>query len=433
MFGDWIRRTGFWALDFLRGGKIRKNYNEIKACLECKDINTQQLSKLLQHAVASTEFYKSCDPNDISSFPVISKAHIKNNWDEMYSAEYRGKPVHKIATSGSTGTPFVLDWDIGKRKRQLAESIYFKELTGQKLGQPFIYFRVWTEHNRKSKLEQWMQNMTPIDILYLDDDKLEAIRQRLKRKPYINACLGYASTYEYLVKYLHAKGDTPDMFHTTVFSTGSEVLSMEMKTLIKETVGCKIIDSYANEENGFIASTGDMSDLFNVNTSGFYVELLNPDRDEPCEIGELGRIVVTDLYGFAVPLIRYDTGDMAIKAEEKNGWTTVMKTIQGRRIDVTYDTKGRRLTPYAWNGHMKQFNKLKQYQFIQESARKYILKVNSAKGIYTDGELIAHLKSILGSDAEITIEHVEGIPAMASGKFKNTVCNYQYDSKDYAK
>ena len=431
MFRDWIRRCGYWTLDLLRGGEIRKNYREIKDCLEHKDINSQQFSKLLKHAVTTTEFYKSCDPNDINSFPVISKAQIKNNWDEMYSFKYRGKLVHKVSTSGSTGTPFVMDWNMGKRKRQLAEVTYFNELAGQKIGQPYIYFRVWTDHNSKSRREQWMQNLTPIDILHLDDRNLETIRQRLKRKPYINACLAYASTYEHLVKYLHAKGDTPDMFHTAAFISGSEVLSMEMKKLIKETVGCKIIDRYANEENGFIAQAEDMSDLFNVNTSGFYLEILKPDKDEPCEIGELGRIVLTDLYGFAVPLIRYDTGDMAIKAAERDGWTTVMKTIQGRRIDVTYDTKGCRLTPYAWNGHMKKFNKLKQYQFIQESAKKYILKVNGAKGNYTDEELIAFLKSILGNDAEITIEHVEGIPTMASGKFKNTVCNYVYNSKDY--
>lgn len=431
MFGDWIRRCGFWTLDLMRGGDIRRNYKEIKACLENNDLNTRQLSRLLDHAVSTTEFYKGFDPKDIGSFPVITKAQIKNNWDEMYSSEYKGKPVHHMSTSGSTGTPFVMDWDMGKRKRQLAEKIYLDELAGQKLGQPYIFFRVWTDRNKKSKLEQWMQNLTPINILHLDDNSLEEIRQRLKRKPYINACLAYASTYEYIVKYLHAKGDTPDMFHMTAFISGSEVLSMETKKLIKETVGCKIIDRYANEENGFVAQAGDMSDMFKVNTSGFFVELLKPDKDEPCEKGELGRIVLTDLYSFAVPLIRYDTGDMAIKAEEKDGWVTVMKTIQGRRVDAIYDTRGSRLTPHTWSVYMWKFDKLKQYQFIQDGAKTYTLKVNGAEGIYSDEEFISHLRSVLGEDAKITIEHVEGIPALASGKFKKTVCNYVYDSKDY--
>ena len=108
-----------------------------------------------------------------------------------------------------------------------------------------------------------------------------------------------------------------------------------------------------------------------------------------------------------------------------------MKTIQGRRVDVIYDTKGSRLTPHTWSVYMWKFDKLKQYQFIQEGAKKYTLKVNGAEGIYSDEELSSHLKTVLGDDAEITIEHVDGIPALASGKFKKTVCNYEYDTADY--
>lgn len=29
MFSDWIRRTGFWIVDYLKGGKIHKNYLDI--------------------------------------------------------------------------------------------------------------------------------------------------------------------------------------------------------------------------------------------------------------------------------------------------------------------------------------------------------------------------------------------------------------------
>ncbi len=214
------------------------------------------------------------------------------------------------------------------------------------------------------------------------------------------------------------------MFHTRTFISGSEVLGMEMKQMIKETVGCKVIDRYSNEENGFLGQSEDCSDSFKVNIASFKIEILKQDCDEPAEIGEVGRIIVTDLYSFAVPLIRYDTGDLAIKAAEKDGWVTELKTIQGRRVDAIYDTQGRRLTSHTWSVYMWKFEKLKQYQFIQEGAKEYVLKVNGAKGVYTDDELVNHLKSILGGDANITIEHVNGIPALASGKFKKTVCNY---------
>ncbi len=431
MFQDWVRRTGFWCLDAVHGSEIRKNYLEIQQLMADQTPNMPQLKKLVAHAVATTEFYKEFNPKKFKSFPVITKNDIKEKWDLIYSKLYKGKPVHHMSTSGSTGTPFTMDWDMGKRKRQLAELIYFNELAGQQLGQPYVYFRVWTDRNRKTKKELWMQNLLPINILHLDDDNLELIRQRLKRKPYINSCLAYASTYEYLVKYMKQHGDTPDMFHIQSFISGSEVLSMEMKKQIKDTIGCMVIDRYSNEENGFLAQSADMSDEFKVNTSGFLIEILKQDSDEPVKIGEVGRIVVTDLYNFAVPLIRYDTGDLAIKAAEKGGWTTVLKTIQGRRVDVIYDTSGNRLSPHSITNYMWGYDEIKQFQLIQNDAKKFIFKVNVPEGIYEDTHLIEHLRSFLGDNAQITIEHVDGIPALASGKFKKTICNYKYNPADY--
>ena len=431
MFGDWIRRTGFWALDALRGGEIRRNYKDVKSRMETGILNSEQLDKLLRHAVQTTPYYRACDPEKFESFPIINKNEIKGHWEEIHSDAYRGKPVHYMATSGSTGTPFTMEWDMGKRKRQLAELIYLNEIIGQKLGQPYSFFRVWTDKNRKSKLERWMQNLTPIDILHLDNSVMEQIRERLKSRPYLNSCIAYASTYEYLAKYLRSCGDKPEMFHTKVFISGSEVLPMETKRLIKGTVGCQVIDRYSNEENGFLAQSGDLSEDFKVNTASFLIEVLKTDSDEPAQIGEVGRVVVTDLYSFAIPLIRYDTGDLAVKAEERGGWTTALRTIQGRRVDVIYDTKGRQLTGHTWSVYMWKFDNLKQYQFIQDGKCDYVLKVNGAEGVYEDSELLSHLKSVLGQDANITIEHVSGIPALASGKFKKTVCNYEYDPKDY--
>lgn len=424
MLGDWIRRTGFWFLDYIKGGEIHKNYIDVRHRMETENLNKTKLGELLEYAVENVPFYEKYSASDFNSFPIINKNDIKARWKEFHSVVYDG-PLHPMSTSGSTGTPFTMEWDIHKRKRQLAELIYFNELAEQKLGQPYIYFRVWTDKNRKSKKELWKQNLTPIDILHLDDEKLEEIRERLKSKPYINSCLAYASTFEHLVKYLRSKGDTAEMFHIASFVSGSEVLSMEMKLLIKDTIGCKVIDRYSNEENGFLAQTCDLSETFKVNIASFKIEILNQDSDEPVKVGEVGRVVVTDLYSFAVPLIRYDTGDLAIKGAEKNGWTTLLQSIQGRRVDVIFDTAGRRLTAHTWSVYMWKYEKLKQYQFIQEDKKQYILKLNGAKGVYDDNEITDYLKTILGNDAEITIQHLDGIPVLASGKFKKTVCNYK--------
>lgn len=41
------------------------------------------------------------------------------------------------------------------------------------------------------------------------------------------------------------------------------------------------------------------------------------DSDEPAEPGELGRIVITDLFNYAFPILRYDNGDTAVAVGRK--------------------------------------------------------------------------------------------------------------------
>lgn len=430
MIGSWVRRVGFWAIDAFTGGIVKKHFKDIESkiagALSSKD--SQQLTALLEHAKQTTQFYKEINSKKslrrIDDFPVVTKDDYKKQFEHFQSEKFVGKKLHHMSTSGSTGTPFTVNQDMNKRKRVLAEIIYFNQVCGQELGDKYIFFRVWTDKNKKSKLEQLKQNLIPIDILHLDDDNLEEIRQLLKKDKSINSAVSYASTYEHLVNYLNNCGDTPDMFNIRLLVTGSEVLDMHSKQLIKDTIGCDIIDRYSNQENGIIAQTEDLSDEFIVNIGSYYVELLKLDSDEDVQEGELGRIVVTDLYNFAMPMIRYDTGDLAIKCGKNHGSVIKFKSVQGRRVDTIYDTKGNKLTPISICNYMWGFTKLRQYQFIQEGEKQYIMKLNCASDAYSTDEIDRVLRSIVGDDAEIDIQFVDSIPVMASGKFKKTICNY---------
>jgi len=73
---------------------------------------------------------------------------------------------------------------------------------------------------------------------------------------------------------------------------------------------------------------------------------------------------------------------------------------------------------------MWHFNKLLQYQLIQETARQYTLKLNGAEGYYEDATFVDLFKGVLGEDAQIKIEHVNEIPVLDSGKRKRVVSNY---------
>ena len=428
-----IRYYVFFALDLLKGGKHKKAIDEtMKINTEFskyKSIHDDALRKLLAHACTTVPYYKKYCGKSFDEFPIVSKAVYKEDIDAFISERFKKEKLFKSSTSGSTGTPFIVYQDPMKRIRVHSELIAYNALVGQNVGDKYIFFRVWTDKNRKSKLEQIKQNLIPIDILHLDDLSLKNIVDLLKKDKKINNTLAYASTYEAIANYLERNGIFLTDSKIKSMISSSEVLHDSTRNILETRIGCKVIDRYSDQECGVIAqSTMDNNELL-VNRASYHIELLKLDSDEPVGKGELGRVVITDLYNYAMPIIRYDTGDMAVVSESSNDDKMFLKQIEGRRVDMIYDTKGRALTSHTWGVYMWKFDKLKQYQFIQEGEKEYVLKVNGADGIYTSKEFDETLRAILGEDANIDIQYVDEIPVLSSGKFKKTICNYHPENR----
>lgn len=435
MLSEFIRSKTYWLLDSLRGGAVKKHLNDITRIMENPETvelhQSQKLKELLDFAVDNVEFYKNYNKTSkLQDLPVINKEIIKENYDILKSSICKNQHVHTLSTSGSTGTPFSMLQDDNKRNRVLAEMMYFWGKAGYTIGMRYVFFRIWTDKNRKSKLSAFSRNLIMSDILSLDEKNLENIRKMLKKDKKIKMLLGYASTFENLVNYLLKCGDTLDMFSVKAVISGSEVLSDDTREKLKKVFGCNVVSFYSNQENGSLAMECLENKEFHLNTASYIIEILKPDSNEPAEDGEMGRVVITDLYNKAMPLIRYDTGDMAIcKKQAECTWKgQVVENISGRMVDMIYATDGTPLSPHTWSVYMWKYSELKQYQFIQEDEKEYTLKINGGE-MYTDDDIEKHLKSILGDDANITIERVDEIPVLASGKFKKTICNYKKASK----
>jgi phenylacetate-CoA ligase len=357
---------------------------------------------------------------------VINKNIIRNNYEAFQSPKYLGTSVVDMHTSGSTGTPFVVRQDKSKRKRVYAEMMYFWGKAGYQIGMKYVFFRIWTSINRKSKLLACARNILMSDIIRLDQENLEKIRITLKSDRKIRMLLGYASTFENLANYFSTCGDTSEMFNIDSIISFGEVLPNITREKLKEIFNCIIVSLYSNQENGMLAQECVENKEFHVNSASYHVELLKMDTDDPVSVGELGRIVVTDLFNHAMPLIRYDTGDLAVwKKEAECGWySQVFSSIQGGTADLIFDTRGNEISSGLIYILMWPFDKLLQFQFVQEGAKRYILKLNGSEGHYDDATFVDLFKDPLGKDAEVVIEHVNEIPELASGKRKCVVCNY---------
>ena len=433
MFSEWIRSTAFWALDFIRGSKVRKHYDDIKSILENNQgvPREEYLDRILKYATNHVDFYKSYKSySSLNDFPVINKNFIKEQYEQFQSPEYKNSKVITMSTSGSTGTPFVVRQDLNKRNRVLAEMMYFWGRAGYQIGMKYVFFRIWASENRKSRITAFSRNLVMYDTLDLGEKNFKNIREILKNDKKIKILLGYPSTFDKLANYLIVCGDKPEMFKVESIITISEGLSEAVRKRLKLVFDCPVISHYSNTENGVLAQECLENKEFHVNTASYVVEVLSMESNDPAQPREMGRVVITDLFNKAMPLIRYDTGDLVrLEESSKCSWNTpVFGKIEGRIHDLIYSTNGTPISPHGIGMIMDTHERVVQFQFIQEDAKRYVLKLNGGKEYNSDKEFVDHFKEILGSDAEITVEHVSEIPVLASGKFKETVCNYEPDS-----
>jgi phenylacetate-CoA ligase len=162
-----------------------------------------------------------------------------------------------------------------------------------------------------------------------------------------------------------------------------------------------------------------------LNHGSYHFELLYPENDEPVGPGEAGRIVITDLFNYALPMIRYDTGDIGVWREDAGQLLqSRFSEVRGRQWDIIYDTKGAPISPHVLAAAGWCLKSAQQFQFIQEARDRYTLRI-SAKDLSGCEEALAKIKGALGSDAQIEVVCVDEIPILNSGKRRMTVSNWQ--------
>ena len=200
----------------------------------------------------------------------------------------------------------------------------------------------------------------------------------------------------------------------------SESMPSVVRERLHEQFSCPVQAWYSNEENGIMGIQSANGTSYYIDSENFHIEILKMDSDEPCEDGELGRIVITDLRNRAMPIIRYDTGDLAKAKHEIRGdrYRLFLTEIYGRRSDTIYDTKGNALTPFIITNNLWDVPGLLQYRFIQETETEYTLELNGDPEKMDVEDILGRIRPYFGENAVITTVFVDEIPVLASGKRK---------------
>jgi phenylacetate-CoA ligase len=382
--------------------------------------------KLFNYVIENVPFYSVNVnlKNDISlgSFPIINKNIIRDNENSFISNTLSKDKLIKVVTSGSTGTPFAIYQDIKKRKRNTADAIFFGELAGFEIGKKLNYLKIWTKLNRKSKIKFWLENINPIDVTQMSESDLARLTNEFVKCKTAQSFLGYASAFEAICSFLDKNAPATKIKNVNSIIAMSEGLNDYTKKALFNYFGKNPVSRYSNVENGIIAQQ--LTNGFNsfyINWSSYYIEIMDFDLDKQLPLGEAGRIVVTDYYNYAMPLIRYDTGDIGVLDWDFNKERIVLTKVEGRKMDMVYNTMGNLVSSFTITNNMWRYPEIKQYQFIQLDSFNYLFKLN-IEGIFDrEQELITEFKNYFGQNAHIIVEYVNEIPLLNSGKRKKVI------------
>lgn len=386
---------------------------------ESQAVLEQRLRDILEYAKAHTGYYSGFEGKALPDFPVVNKNTIREDYDAFIVGSKDGYTPR--VTSGSTGTMFRAYQDKDSVIRRIATIKASNEEFRFHSCMPMLYLRTLEIPEEDGSMLRYekAQNIWFGYIASYSDAELERVVRFILDR-HICFVKGYASVIEHLTSFLERTGTV--LPQGLVFITISEILTENVRSRIVDRLGLHVVSQYANEENGLLGQSvlDGPGTVFRLNRANCKIELLDLDSDEPVCIGQPGRVVVTDMTNRAMPLIRYDIGDVAVCLEAMpNGEPSVIRLLDCRRNDMIYDTCGNPVS-IVFPPQVIALPSLRQLQFIQEDVKEYELKLNLAPDSQSvDCEKVApYIKDIMGQDAQVHIQILDEMPQTSARKHK---------------
>jgi phenylacetate-CoA ligase len=417
---------------------------------EILEMQNTRLQHLIWHAYSNVPYYQNLfklngvhpsqirTREDLSKISLLSKSDVSDNlYMDLFSIGHVKKEMLKIATSGSTGQPFVTYADRRQLEMRFATTLRALEWTGWKFGDRQL--RLWHQRLGMSWIQSFKERFDAlllrrkfIPAFELTEIALEKLIHDLNiYKPKLID--GYAESLNFLAMYLKKGGKLA--FKPTAVMSSAQMLTSTTRTEIEESLGTKVFDKYGAREFSGIAYQCAFSEHHHVMDESYIVEILNDGK--PAKPGETGEIVITDLNNYSVPLIRYRIGDLAVAVDNSRPCPcgrslSRIGDIQGRTQAIVYCENGRWLPGTFFAHFFKDYdNIVLHFQIIQEVRKGFILKI--VKGYQWNQkdweDLINNLREYVG-ETQIQIEFVENIPLLKTGKRTPVISHLKIDFQD---
>lgn len=347
--------------------------------------------------------------------PTMSKQKARELGERLLAPRAQ-RSAMELRSSGSTGEPFVVQ--VSKGHWVVEQGIVWRHWSwlGYRFRDRMAIVRSYVP---KAGEPLWKldpaRNFLYFSAYHLTPDNAATYLQKLREwQP--RFLRGYPASLYLLAKMAESEGlEVPAV---RGILTASETLLPVYRETIERVFGGKVFDWFGQSEETITMNECEAHEGLHINQEYGICELI-PD---PSLASNERRIVATCLHNYAMPLIRYETGDIAIIDEAGQrcscGRTLpLVKAIKGRSDDFIYTPDGRVVPSVNFYTLFYEFTNIIAFQLVQREVGRLdvYLKAHDFSREHRES-LERKLKERLGEAIQIQIDENRDFIQAAEGK-----------------
>lgn len=407
------------------------------------DAQREQLARLVAHARKHVPWYRdrlpAVDFGDAARFaadwqrvPILTRANIQGHAARLRATERPAghQQPRAVTTSGSTGISIAVDVTEAARLVGMALLLRDHAWHRRDLAQKHVAVRLfghtkasWPEGQRQADWgppENVVYATGPSAMLDIFTDVPRQIDWLVREAPGI--LLTFPTNARALASHCRAHAiSLPSLREVRLMS---EALDSATRAFLRDTWNVPVTDVYSAQEVGYIALQCPDQECYHVQAENVLVEVLRDDGSA-CAAGETGRVVVTSLHSFAMPLIRYEIGDLAEAgaACSCGRGLPVLERVLGRVRDMLTLPGGERRWPNLSGPFYRDIAPVVQHQIVQHTADTLEARLVVERPLTAQEEegLRTLITERLGFPFDLVFSYPDRIERSPSGKFHEFV------------
>ncbi len=404
---------------------------EYKSGDEIYALQSEEMSKLLKHAVENIPYYSDfkgklqLEPStvheDINEFPVITKDIINADYESFVNKNgYSGKKYKTGGTSGIT-THIIRD------KSEVIHSAneYFNRMAGTYPGKSRLLIRraesVYFANNPHDVTYESnpLTRTYIVSPAYMDQERLELLYSVYShKKPKI--IMGITDPVYRFARYI--LDYNLKIYPVEAILLGGQTMLPIYRNTIERAFGTKnLYDRYGATEFGILGHQCDHFESMHYVPLIHYIEVVDNTFNK-VEVGKPGQFLVTNLWKREMPLIRYQIDDIAVLTDEScscgRGFPMI-KQFEGRRIESVVSPKHTYMTPLPFFKIMSEFSNVKDFlveQRKENTITMLLLMKNGEFSLVQQLALRKELNRYLDYPMKLEIEYINEIIPLPNGK-----------------